>query len=230
MKPLCVCTTVFNRYDLLRELVKSLAVSTRVPDLVYIIDHGYSTQKVRDAVGGILLPRTVNIVTLPDPGCAHSTNWIFDNVPDDKVLCGDDMTFHPEALEKLAAAEGDFITPKLNQNVFSCFLMRQRVFEAIGRFDEHISPGYLYYEDTDYQRRIDLHGGIVRNEVVDALVYHHQGGSQTMKQYNPAQTQEHHRRFRLATQNYVKKWGGMPFHETREIPYELKPKEEEVTA
>lgn len=227
MKPLYLCTSTFNRHDLLRGLIQSVASGTRVPDAVYIIDHGYNKAKVVQAVEGILPKGVIQYVELPDAGSAYAVNWIFENVPDDKVLCGDDFLLAPDTLEKLAAAEGDFILPKLNQNVFACFLMRDRVFRDIGRFDEKISPGYLYFEDTDYQRRIDLYNatqnghGIRRTIVEDALVTHVNGGSQTMKTYSPAQMAEHHRRFRIAASNYVKKWGGMPFKERFDVPKEL---------
>lgn len=219
MKPLYVCTMVFSRHDLLRKLFASCAVSTRKPDGVYVVDHAYDVRKIeaiQDALEGIPL----EIVTIEDPGCAVAANWFMKNVPDDHVGCGDDVQFTADALKIMSETEGYFIIPEPTLNPAACCLIRQSCVDVIGYFDEKISPQYLYFEDTDYIQRLGL-AGLPQTVAKGALVIHEDGGSQTYKTYTPAQMEEHHRRFAIAGANYIKKWGGPPFHETFTTPVAL---------
>ena len=99
-------------------------------------------------------------------------------------------------------------------------MIRNSCVEKIGLFDEKISPQYLYFEDSDYIRRLGL-AGIPQTVAHGARVVHEDGGSQTYKTYTLAQMEEHQRRFAIAEANYVKKWGGKPFSETRTMPVAL---------
>lgn len=217
MKPLYVCTMVFSRHDLLRKLFASIAASTRRPDGVYVVDHGYDATKIDP---GPLHGIPLEIVTLEDPSCAVAANWLMTHVPDDRIGCGDDVQFEPDALEIMADMPGDFVLPEPTLNPAACCLIRNSCVEKVGLFDEKISPQYLYFEDSDYIRRIDL-AGIAHTIATGARVVHEDGGSQTFKTYTPAQMEEHHRRFAIASANYGRKWGGQPFHETREVPVAL---------
>lgn len=219
MKPLYVCTMVFSQHELLRKLFLSIAASTRRPDGVYVVDHAYDATKidnVRDALGSIPL----EIVTIDDPSCAVAANWLMTHVPDDRVGCGDDVQFEPDALEIMAATPGDFVIPEPTLNPAACCLIRDSCIEKIGLFDEKISPQYLYFEDSDYIRRLEL-AGLTQTVAAGARAIHEGGGSQTYKAYTPAQIEEHHRRFFIAQANYIKKWGGLPFHETLTTPVAL---------
>lgn len=219
MNPLFVCTLVFNRHDLLEMLFASIAGSTRRPNGVYVVDHAYDSSRIL-AIQGALDGIPLEIVTLEDPGNAVASNWLLRNVPDDSVGCGDDVQFLPDALELLAATPGDFIIPNPTLNPAACCLIRKSCVEKVGYFDELLSPGYLYYEDTDYIRRMSL-AGAAQTVCEGARVVHHAGGSQSLARLTPAQMEAHHRRFDIATGNYCYKWGGMPFHETLTVPREL---------
>lgn len=218
-KHLHVCTMVFNRHDLLADLFTSLARSTRRPDGVVVVDHGYDEKKIQ-AIENRLDGIELAIVTLEDPGCALAANWLLKNVPDDRLGCGDDVIFEPDAIEIMARTEGDFIIPEPTLNPAACCIIRDSCVAKVGYFDEKISPGFLYFEDTDYIRRMGLIG-VQQTVASGARVVHQNGGSQTMQRYTPAQMEEHHVRFRIAHANYVKKWGGEPFHETLTTPREL---------
>lgn len=217
MTPVTVCTAVFNRHDLLINLLRSLAASTRVPDLTVIVDHGYDESKV-EAVTRLVPELPTRIVTLLNPGAAYLGNWCLRNFPDDIIFTADDIIFTPDAIEKLTSTPGDFILPKANQNAFACHLLRHSCFEKVGPFDEAISPRYLYFEDCDYARRMHL-AGVPQTFVDDAIVIHHEGGSQTYRSYTPEQMDAHHEKFRIARENYIRKWGGEPHHETFTVPY-----------
>jgi uncharacterized protein YggE len=73
-------------------------------------------------------------------------------------------------------------------------------------FDESISPGYAYFEDMDYLRRMRLAGVI--DAVVECGVKHVQGA--TLAAYSPEELDDHHRKFQLAQANYTAKWRGKP--------------------
>lgn len=225
MKPLYFCTVVFSRHDLLPRLFASLAASTRRPDGVFIVDHGYDNAKIHAAAApldGIPL----EVITLDDPGGAHAGNWFLRNVPDDKVSGGDDLLFEPQTLEIMAATEGDVIVPEQagpvaegerTLNPAACWMIRQSCVDKIGYWDERISPQYMYFDDSDYIRRMTL-AGIPHTIAKGAHVVHVNGGSQTYRNYTQAQQEEHYRRFGIAQANYVKKWGGVPFEETLTTP------------
>ncbi len=242
MKRITVCTVVFNRHDLLHKLVASLQDSTVRPERVIVIDHGFNEEKVREAVTG-LISEPVEIVTLEDPGMAHAINWCLLNVPEERLICNDDIQFRPDVLGKLLATEGDFVAPygrlatpeELNGfHPFSCFIMRDSCIEKVGFWDESISPRYLYFEDCDYSLRM-LYAEVPITEV-DCKVFHEHGSS-SYSLYTPQQMEEHHAKFALASQNFCKKWGHPPSHNWEEEYRQLKEKkkkkaqqEQEMTA
>jgi len=104
----------------------------------------------------------------------------------------------------------------LTTNAFSLFVISNFIIDKVGLFDETISPNYAYYEDNDYYRRMQLLGYNL-NKVKACNVGHY--SSATLKSYNSQQTREHHMRFNIATENYVKKWGGLPGKEIYTVPY-----------
>jgi GT2 family glycosyltransferase len=198
-----VCVPVLRRYDLLRDLLLSLRHSTVVPEEVYVIDNGKNAARLSAAV--LVSPVTV-IVKIPDTpmGVAESWNWFIMNAPEDRVIANDDVAFAPESLEKMAASEADLAWA----SGFSCFMIRDACVEKVGLFDETISPGYGYYEDEDYLQRLDGRGTRPRQataENVDCGVVHLH--SQTLKAASHAELMEHHRRFKVAQGNYMRKWG-----------------------
>jgi hypothetical protein len=212
-----VCTAVFSRYELLRELAASLEVSTRRPDMFWIVDHGYDEAKVRQAVDGAWLG-AYRVITLEDPGAAHGANWCFDHIVGEKIFCGDDVTFTRRGdSERLVSTEGEFIVPRQTLNAFACCLIRDSCFSTVGRFDETLSPRYLYFEDCDYAHRMRLLNVPV-TVVEDAVVGH--VGSATYKSYTDEQMAAHHKKFLLAKQNYIAKWGGTPHEEKFTVPYD----------
>ncbi len=210
-----VCTTVFSQHDLLRELAASLEVSTRRPDCFWIVDHAYNESKVHEVILGAW-SGDYKVLTFEDPGCAYSANWCFRNIIGEKIFCGDDVTFTPDAIERLVNTEGEFIVPRRTLNAFACCLMRDSCYSKVGPFDETISPRYLYFEDCDYGHRMRLLG-IPVTVVEEAVVGHR--GSATYKNYSSAQLAEHHMKFIRAKLNYIAKWGGDPHEETFTVPY-----------
>ena len=191
-----VCVPVFKRYDMLKKLVASVPVQHQI----HIIDNGRNAGLLSWALGG-----REAFVKIPDApmGLAESWNWFINNVPEDRCITNDDIEFAPNSLERMAAAKADFVSGSFG---FSCFFIRQGCIDHVGLFDEAISPGYAYFEDMDYLRRMRAAG--VVDDVVECGVLHHQ--SQTVKAFSPEEMQEHNRKFYLAQENYTRKWASNP--------------------
>ncbi len=203
MKPLYLCVPVIKRYDLLRDMLLSLDRSTVKPDLVYIIDNGRNSERVSMAMS-----YTLSKVFTPDKpmGLAESWNWFITHVPEERLIVNDDLTFAPNDLEMIVNTPGDFVSALAGSNACSCFLLRDSCVEKVGLFDETISPGYAYYEDCDYVERMVQKK--VRITAVSSGVVH--VGSATLAKASESERMEHNRRFMIAQENFVKKWGRMP--------------------
>lgn len=199
-----VCVPVLKRYDLLRDLLWSLTKSTVTPDAVYVVDNGRDAQRLQQAL--ITAPVQVFVETPAEPmGVAESWNWFIRNVPDERIISNDDITFGPNTLAILLASPCDLVWSA--GHGFSLFVMRDACVEKVGYFDEFISPGYGYYEDEDYLQRLDGRGTRERTasaeEVVTGAKHVH---SATLKSRTHVELMEHHRRFKIAQANYIKKW------------------------
>lgn len=204
--PVSLCVPVLRRYDLLNVLLASLSASEVRVAYVYIVNNGL---KPIAGTGNIIVHTPVMPL-----GVAESWNYFIKNVPGEHLIVNDDISFAPETIGRMVNTPGDLVSP-LGVNAFSCFLIRQSCIDKIGLFDESISPGYAYFEDCDYLRRMQLAGlGITRSE---GTVTH--GHSQTLAAATPAERGDHHRRFMKAQDNYLRKWGGLPDHEVFTQPY-----------
>ena len=92
-------------------------------------------------------------------------------------------------------------------NVFSCFIIPNKVVDIVGEFDESISPNYAYFEDNDYARRMQIHNHKIK-AVDDCRVLH--TNSSTFNRLTGNDLVGHHKKFKIAQKNYIKKWGGLP--------------------
>ncbi len=225
-RTLTVSTTVFNRHDLLRELMESIAESEYRPDAVFIVDHAYDIPKLAEAVQGTVACQ-VTALTFSDPGCALCANWLMRNLPDDRIFVADDIRFTPEAIGLMAGTPGDYVCTDSDDprwalhNSYACYLLRDSCVEKVGYFDETLSPQYLYFEDVDHRRRMALHDGVAVVKADGSYVLHRDGGSNTIRRYTKEQMDAHHGKFVRARSNYERKWGGGPGAETLTIPMEI---------
>lgn len=200
-----LCVPVLKRYDLLRDLLASLKFSTSLSLLeLHVINNGHDFARLNTA---LLASPVKPQVHEPEwsMGVAESWNWFLRNVPEDRIIANDDVTFAPNSLEKLAATDADLAWAA--GNGFSCFLIRDSCVEKVGLFDEDISPGYGYYEDEDYLQRLDGRGTrepLARAMNVECGVKHFH--SATLKAASHHEILEHHRKFKIAQSNYIKKW------------------------
>lgn len=204
----------FNRYDLLLKAIDSAMHGTVKPDKILIVDNG-----------GILNNPMGDNVEIYRPGynmgVAAGWNYIIKNTSEHRIIINDDIEFRPSTIEKiinrLNEGPGLVMTVLPALNGFSCFAIKDSFVEKVGYFDEEISPGYAYYEDNDYVRRIVLAG--LSAEVVTSGAEAIHTTSSTLAAFTPAQQMEHGRKFALAQNNYIRKWGGMPLQEIYTIPY-----------
>ena len=140
-----ICIPVLRRYDLLRGLLLSLRDSTAMPDKIAIVNNGKDHKRLLAAVENTLdLNRVAFDILEPvEPmGVAESWNWFIKNIPEERIICNDDVVFSRESVEKIVACPYDLVWTK--EAGFSCFLIRDACVQKVGLFDETISPGYGY--------------------------------------------------------------------------------------
>lgn len=192
-----LCIPVLRRYDLLNQLLLSLADSTIQPDRVWIINNGKE----------YLEPCEQVYIHVPDRplGVAESWNWFLRNVPEERVISNDDIVLAPHSLEALISSDGDIVWAK--EAGFSLYLIRDTCLAHVGEFDETISPGYAYYEDEDYVRRLQRTNAVRARDALTGATHLH---SQTWQAGSPAEQEEHWRKFNIAKSNFEKKWGDVP--------------------
>lgn len=205
MKPIHVCVPVLKRYDLLRNLLLSLGSSTVRPTMVHIVDNGLDPARMH--VTRAVCDFSTDVFQPNEPmGVAESWNWFIDHVPEERIICNDDLVFAADSIEKLIATEGAFVSALPGSNACSCFLLRDECISKVGQFDETISPGYAYFEDCDYvERMIEQKIPITGCECGVVHI-----GSQTIAVNDAEAWQKHNDRFLLAQNNFVKKWGRLP--------------------
>lgn len=204
MPGVSVCVPVLKRYDLLRDLFVSLNASTVQPDRVYVVNNGRDVERLNKALEML---QSEAVILMPDVpmGLAESWNWFIEKTSDERLIVNDDITLAPESIAAFQATEGDLVE-HVGINMCSCFLLRDSCIAKVGVFDEAISPGYAYFEDCDYAERIEIVGA--RRAAIDCGVKH--VGSATPSLYSAAENEEHNRRFLVAQENFIAKWGRMP--------------------
>lgn len=206
MKPLFLCVPTLKRYDLLHALLLSLNSSTVTPACIYIVNNGLDREALSAALHGFVVDTKI-VVNTPGSsmGLAETWNWFIEQTEDERLITNDDITFAPHSLEAFQQTEGDLIE-HVGINMCSCFLLRDSCVVKTGVFDEMISPGYAYFEDCDYAERIAITGAL--RVAIDCGVQH--VGSATHKVFTPIEHNEHNRKFIIAQENFIKKWGRMP--------------------
>lgn len=210
-----LCIPVLNRYDTLEKLIISATnkINSIRPNEIYVYDNG---GKIHSELSKEILEKIFSIYAPSEnKGVAKAWNWFIRNVPEIRLICNDDIEFYPDTLKELMNnySETHLTTPNLfKSNAFSCFTISNKIVDRVGYFDENISPNYGYFEDNDYSHRMSKFD-IGLNIVESAKINHI--GSATLKNYSPIEKNEHHKKFKLAKANYIRKWGGEPGKETK---------------
>jgi GT2 family glycosyltransferase len=200
-----------SRYELLEKCIKSAEAGTIKPDRYLVIDNGGKLN--------LKLPKLEIVNFGENLGVAKSWNYFIKYTEEIRIICNDDIYFHPDTIRNLLSEyEPNQITctRDLEASSFSLFIIGNELVNAVGLFDETISPNYAYFEDNDYSYRMSLLGYEI-HRVQNCSCGHF--GSATLKNYSSAEMDEHHRKFRIAQDNYKKKWGNLPGKEIFTTPY-----------
>ena len=213
-KQINLCIPTLNRYDLLTKCVLRAVNGTVKPTQILIIDNGCELER----------PNIENLHVYnfgKNIGVAASWNFFIKNTAEYRIICNDDVEFFPDTIETLLTAyeENYAVYPGMpSDNSFSCFILPDKIIKDVGYFDEKISPNYAYFEDNDYFRRMNL-AGYSTKKAIESKLNHFT--SATLKGYNPIEKENHHRLFRIAQSNYIRKWGGVPGNERFTVPKTL---------
>ncbi len=209
-----------NRYDLLELTIQSAEKGTVVPDKYFIVDNGGQFQR-NDFYNSLGDRLEVNHYG-HNLGVAGSWNKIIQSTPEIRIISNDDVEFFEDSIELLVRSyDTEAITYPAGipaANSFSCYVMPNSIVERVGYFDEQISPRYAYFEDNDYHRRMII-AGVSLVGVGNCRLGH--SVSSTLQNYTKLEREKHNEKFKLAKQNYIRKWGGEPGQEKLDSPRRL---------
>lgn len=151
------------------------------------------------------------------PGWNLLCQTAFNEGCDAIILANDDIILGSNTILRVVDAlqQHSFVCyEEAGQNAFSFFGITRSLYEQVGKFDSEFWPAY--YEDNDYLYRMKLLG--LRPYYLDGYSFFH-AGSATTGLYSQEQKAIHHHNFRKNTDYYIRKWGGLPYHETYTIPF-----------
>lgn len=203
----------YNQFSHAAAAVESVLSGSMIPDQIVIIDNS-ETGAACLALGDLskqyanvhIIPRKKNILS-------GAWNDLMDLWHDDYVIiANDDVKPHKHSVEALVTAAINRPDVAMwngsghSGNSYSYFLLRQWAFKQVGRFDERFKPAY--HEDNDYDYRLRILAGLIREEVSAATFDH--VGSATTNGLDGAERNRRHMLFRKGQLFYIDKWGGMP--------------------
>lgn len=218
-------TPCFRRYDLLVGLFNSAEAGVVKPSMYVFIDTGKNHFHDEGLKGymrknGITFPDNVAIIEADHNfGTVKTYNYALENFDDYIIIANDDIRFGPHTIQRLVmgAVDNPDKLVVFGQYAFSCFLIRRRALEVVGRFDDkNFYP--IYFDDNDYAYRMKLLGHTPLD--IPNLDYHHEeGGSATLKVKSAKEMEAHHNSFKALAERYERKWGGPPGHERYTQPF-----------
>lgn len=206
-----------NRYDLLEKAIISAEAGSMRPERYFVVDNGgqFRPTDFYNTLGNRLQVAQFG----RNIGVAAGWNVIIKSTPEIRIISNDDVTFFDDTIETLVDA---FSTDRIvypggipSANSFSCFLIPDAVVEKVGLFDERISPNYGYFEDNDYYRRMVI-AGIPLIGIPECRLGHFL--SSTIKRFSDKERNQHNEKFKIAQNNYIRKWGGKPGEERYSNP------------
>jgi len=198
-----------NRFDLLDQCIASARAGSVAPTRIIVIDNS----------GGHCPPIPgVEITPGRQPqSVAKAWNNAVRLAGGDLILANDDVIFAPDTIALLLAeAERNpqaATVSAIEGQRFSLFWLRMSAWIAMGGFDEGYTSAY--FEDNHAARVLTLLGWELA--VAPSAVGH--VGSATIRAYDAARMEQHHREFRMNEVRYITTWGGPPHHEVYRVPY-----------
>jgi hypothetical protein len=142
---------VLNRFDLLQRMIESIDVEATV----YVINNSGIRQDFRYnnplvSIWWVDVPSNL--------GVASSWNLGIKMLPFESrwFISSADCWFRPGDLTLLETAKTDALTLCNKFPYYQTFAVGEDIVETVGLFDEGLHP--IYFEDNDYERRIDYAG------------------------------------------------------------------------
>jgi hypothetical protein len=220
-----LCVPTIKRYDLLSNLIESAEAGTVVPDNYIIVDNGAKINKddsFRKRLEKSDLPKDKIKIIECRWSVAQSWNFFIKQYDEHLIISNDDIELLPQSIETLINEVDSnpetlmFSSGQNNVNAFSFFLIRKKLIELVGQFDEHFRPAY--FEDCDFHRRMEINN-IKRLNVQNLQLIHHH--SATAKSYNSEERKRFQKDFMRNMMYYIKKWGGRPEQEQFSTPFNV---------
>jgi GT2 family glycosyltransferase len=217
------CLPTYKSFDLAYESILAALRSSMPPDEILVADNTIDSSGI-----AYLQPLTskfanISLIPMKRNNLSFAWNTFFNLVQESDayvINANDDIQVDTYTIEKLVTAaiekpnEIMFAGDGSSGNAFSLFLLTQRGYNLIGKFDEKFDPAY--FEDNDYNRRMQLKG--FKINFVNGATYGHVGSS-TLKRYTQPEMEMHHNAFRACHAYFLRKWGGKPHEEIYETPF-----------
>lgn len=214
---------ILNKPNILGNLLRSID-KEELPKKLIIIDNGDA--KVNEDIYELIawiknygIYADVDIehwINCKNFGVAGSWNYGVENSETPWVISNFDMVFKKGTIKELIShleQGADIVTMPQGYCLFAC---RQSLFDKIGYFDRNFYPAYM--EDTDFDRRVVLHGG-VKKAVTSPDIAVHQG-CQTVQGHHGKILGDYLWECHSLNQiYYIKKWGGKLGEETYKTPF-----------
>jgi GT2 family glycosyltransferase len=205
---------VHNALSLTKEAVRSV-LEQDVPVMLHVVNN-HST----DGTEEWLLENDVEHTTFK-PALGVSAGWNFALVNAFRktghcLVINNDVSLRPDTYRSLLEDGGDFVTAVSVDNVegiqgdwrkaprphpdFSCFLIRKKVWEAVGLFDESMM---LYASDADYHLR--MHKAGITAYTIGIPFFHYASG--TLKYASPGEKASISHQADKDRHTFEQKWG-----------------------
>lgn len=207
----------YSQFQHARESVLTiLNTSSLIPDQIVIIDNSGNGSGVLALNDLTQLSNKIHVIPRTQNILSGAWNDIMNVFPDDYIIiANDDIKPHTYSIEALVNAAIEHPDSAMlngsghSGNSYSYFLLRKWAYARVGPFDIKFKPAY--FEDNDYDYRLRILAGLIREEVPEATFDH--VGSATLKAMTPEQQARHHMRFSENERYYLNKWGGLPGNE-----------------
>lgn len=216
------CTPTYKSFDLCCASIDAAMFGSLKPDKIIVIDNSPDSSGSNYLLKSGLLSKYNNIEIVAQGknlGVAKSWNIFMEYGAEYTIIANDDVKVQEHTIQSLVDASAQypdeiFFSGNNNNNTFSFFMLTQKGYELVGKFDEMFWPAY--FEDNDYGYRMKLLGYVPF--VVPGASYDHVGSS-TIARYSPEELSQHHKRFRSNEDYFRYKWGGTPTQEKYTEPF-----------
>jgi len=210
--------------EVLSATFEAVRRSAQVPDLSIVVDNGDEPLGPVEGFGVVRPGRNVGCAGAWNVICLRALNEL---EADHVVIINGDCEVARDTFQRLLASP----KPAVFAHGFSCFRLSREVWQKVGPFDELYYP--VYWEDTDYRRRMQLAGVESENWPVEEVYRPSYGRAKYVSGITHGWGREDgsyqgwrgekDRWFRdgLARnrERYLAKWGGLPGEETHLIPF-----------